>query len=150
TKFNSFSQEFPQLPHSIVGIKLAIYESTNMCKERRCRKVNKSKLQTTIPYNLYVNPETLEMEKKEIFYKDWIMVGHESQVKNIGEFFTFDLVGEPLIITKKNENQLNAMYNICPHRGTILERSDHGNKKILQCMYHEWTLHLDGKLNRAP
>ncbi|HLR92402.1 MAG TPA: aromatic ring-hydroxylating dioxygenase subunit alpha, partial [Atopostipes sp.] len=61
-----------------------------------------------------------------------------------------DLVGEPILITRNKDNELSAMYNICPHRGTIVEQNETGNKKIFQCMYHGWTFHLDGKLNRAP
>lgn len=113
-------------------------------------KESQTKIKQTIPYHSYVDPETLEVEKKKIFHKSWMMVGHLSEVEKVGDFFTFDLAGEPLIITRNKDYQLSAMYNICPHRGTKVERKEQGNKKIFQCMYHGWTFHLDGKLNRAP
>lgn len=113
-------------------------------------KKRETKLEHTIPYSMYVDEETLMKEKEKIFYHHWIMVGHESLVENIGDFFTFELLGEPLIITRNKNNELSAMYNICPHRGTKVEQHTSGNKKILQCMYHGWTFHLDGTLNRAP
>lgn len=113
-------------------------------------KESQTRLEHTIPYNSYVDPNKLNEEKKDIFNKNWIMIGHLSELENVGDFFTFDLAGEPLIITRNKDNELSAMYNICPHRGTIVEQKEKGNKKILQCMYHGWTFHLDGKLNRAP
>src|SRR5699024_3073766 len=109
-----------------------------------------NQLVNTISYDDYVNNDILEEEKKNIFYKDWIFVGHTSQVENIGDFFTFDLVGEPLIISRDRNNELNAFFNICPHRGTRVEKGDSGNKKIFMCSYHGWTFHLDGKVNRTP
>ncbi|RXT01538.1 aromatic ring-hydroxylating dioxygenase subunit alpha [Ammoniphilus sp. CFH 90114] len=112
--------------------------------------IKNEELIMTLPYNQYVDPGVLVKEKKEIFYKNWIMVGHTSQVKNIGDFFTFDLAGEPIIITRSTDDKLHAFYNICPHRGAIVERKESGNKKILQCSYHGWTFHLDGEVHRTP
>jgi phenylpropionate dioxygenase-like ring-hydroxylating dioxygenase large terminal subunit len=104
----------------------------------------------TLPYDRYVNPQVFNEERKKIFSKNWILVGHTSQVKNIGDFFTFEVAGEPIIVTRGTDGELRAFYNICPHRGTIVERSEQGNKKVLQCVYHGWTFNLDGKLHRAP
>lgn len=104
----------------------------------------------TLPYEWYVNPEIFNKERKQIFSKNWILVGHTSQVKNEGDFFTFDVAGEPIIVTHGMDGELRAFYNICPHRGTKVERSEQGNKKVLQCVYHGWTFKLDGNLHRAP
>jgi len=108
------------------------------------------KLEYTLPYNQYVDPKVLEGEKKNIFYKNWIMVGHTSQVEKVGDFFTFDLAGEPIIITRGKDEKLHAFFNICPHRGAKVERTEEGNKKIFQCIYHGWTFQLDGKVHKTP
>lgn len=107
-------------------------------------------LQPTLPYEMYVNQEVFDTERKEIFSKNWIFVGHTSQVKKVGDFFTFEVGGESILITHANDGKLRAFYNICPHRGTKVEQSEKGNKKILQCIYHGWTFKLDGHVNRAP
>ena len=78
------------------------------------------------------------------------MVGHVSQVREIGDFFTFEVAGEPLLIIRGEDEQIRAFYNICPHRGALVERSEEGNKKIFQCIYHGWTFQPDGKVHRAP
>lgn len=113
-------------------------------------KENLQQVEYTLPYQQYVDPQVLKEEKKKIFYKSWIMVGHTSQVEKPGDFFTFDLAGEPIIITHGTDGQLRAFYNICPHRGAKVEQKEHGNKKILQCIYHGWTFKLDGNVHKAP
>ncbi|WP_257350973.1 aromatic ring-hydroxylating oxygenase subunit alpha [Pseudalkalibacillus decolorationis] len=104
----------------------------------------------TQPYSRYVDPEIFNEERKKIFEKNWIFVGHTSQVEKVGDFLTLDVAGEPIIITHGTDGELRAFYNICPHRGMKVEQSDQGNKKVLQCGYHGWTFKLDGNVNRAP
>ncbi|MFD4707067.1 aromatic ring-hydroxylating dioxygenase subunit alpha [Gottfriedia sp. NPDC058432] len=107
-------------------------------------------LQTSLPYKTYVSQEIFDTERKKIFSKNWIFVGHTSQVKKVGDFFTFEVAGESILVTHANDGNIRAFYNICPHRGTKVEQSETGNKKILQCIYHGWTFNLDGHVNRAP
>ncbi|KMY55482.1 (2Fe-2S)-binding protein [Bacillus sp. FJAT-27231] len=104
----------------------------------------------TLPYENYVNPEVFEEERQKIFLKSWVLAGHVSQVERKGDFFTFEIAGESIIISRDQDGELHAFYNICPHRGAKVERSKEGNKKIFMCSYHGWTFHLDGKLNKAP
>ncbi len=114
------------------------------------RKKTARPLEHTLPYKKYADPQVFELERKSIFQNSWILAGHTSQVENIGDFFTIEIAGQPLIISRDKNNQLNAFYNICPHRGSRVEKSEQGNKKIFVCSYHGWTFHLDGTLNRAP
>ena len=100
-------------------------------------KENVHILHQTLPYKSYVSTEVFDTERKKIFSKNWIFVGHTSQVKNIGDFFTFEVAGEYILITHANDGKLRAFYNICPHSGTKVEQSEKGNKKNL-AMYLSW------------
>ncbi|MFF3023366.1 aromatic ring-hydroxylating dioxygenase subunit alpha [Gottfriedia sp. NPDC057948] len=104
----------------------------------------------TLTYDLYTDPKVLEQEQEKIFSKSWQLVGHISQLENVGDFFTAEVAGEPILVTRDKNEVIQAFYNVCPHRATKLEKNESGNKKILQCGYHGWTFHLDGKLNKAP
>ncbi|WP_047152985.1 aromatic ring-hydroxylating oxygenase subunit alpha [Aneurinibacillus tyrosinisolvens] len=104
----------------------------------------------TMPYYLYSDPKVLPEEQEKIFAKSWQYVGHVSQIQKIGDYFTCEVAGEPLIIVRGKDDQIRAFYNVCPHRATKLEKNSEGNKKILQCGYHGWTFNLDGSLNKAP
>lgn len=114
--------------------------------------INKTEQQfkRVLTYDKYTDPNVLHIEMDKIFSKSWQLVGHTSQVKENGQFFTTEVANEPLIIIKGNDGVVRAFYNVCPHRATILEPSEQGKKKILQCMYHGWTFKTDGELNRAP
>lgn len=107
-------------------------------------------LEYTLPYDKYVNSAVFEREKKKIFQNSWILAGHTSQVEKFGDFFTFNIANQSIIISRDQNNQLNAFYNVCPHRGAKVEKREQGNKKVFMCSYHGWTFHLDGKLNKAP
>lgn len=104
----------------------------------------------TLTYDLYTDPKVLEDEMEHVFSKSWQIVGHESQLDKPGKFFTTTVAGEPIIVIRGNDDVIRAFYNVCPHRATKLEKNESGKKKILQCGYHGWTFHLDGKLNKAP
>lgn len=113
-------------------------------------KANSNNINYTLPYKNYVEPEVFSKENEKIFAKKWIYVGHTSQVEKVGDFFTFEIATESIIISKDKDEKINAFYNICPHRGTRVEKSESGNKKVFVCSYHGWTFKLDGKVNRAP
>lgn len=104
---------------------------------------------TTLPKRWYVDPDFLTFEKKRIFQRTWQPVGRLDNVRRPGDYFTCELVGEPLVVTRGQDNQLRAFYNVCLHRaGNVAVGL--GNRKSLQCKYHGWTYGLDGKLLNAP
>jgi len=57
-----------------------------------------------------------ELEKDKIFSRTWQIVGHASQVANPGDFFTTELIGEPLLLVRGADGALRGFYNVCRHR----------------------------------
>ena len=102
----------------------------------------------TLPASLYTDPEIFAIEKERIFARTWQVVGHASQVAKPGDYFTAELVGEPLLIARANNGSLRGFYNVCRHRaGPAAEGC--GSRKLFRCAYHGWTYGLDGKLLSA-
>jgi choline monooxygenase len=102
----------------------------------------------TLPSSLYTDPAAFEAEKERIFRRSWQVVGHRDQVANAGDYFTTDLVGEPLLIVRDADGKLRAFYNVCRHRaGPPAEGC--GSRKLFRCGYHGWTYGLDGSLISA-
>lgn len=104
---------------------------------------------STMPARWYTDPRILELEKERIFHKTWQPVGRVDQVRRPGDFFTCDVVGQPLVVTRGLDHQLRAFYNVCPHRAGPVAVGQ-GNRKSLQCRYHGWTYDLQGHLMNAP
>ena len=104
---------------------------------------------TTMPSRWYIDPAFLELEKPKIFWKTWQPVGRLDQVLRPGDYFTADVVGERLVVTRGLDDQLRAFFNVCQHRAGPVAVGK-GNRKSLQCKYHGWTYDLNGRLMNAP
>ncbi len=103
----------------------------------------------TMPARWYVEPDFLKLEAEKIFYKTWQPVGRLDDLVRIGDFFSCEVLDQPLVLARNGEGELRAFYNVCPHRAAVVAQG-RGNRKSLQCKYHGWTYDLDGKLLRAP
>ncbi len=98
-----------------------------------------------LPAYIYTSPELFEMEKQKIFMKDWLAVARAEEVEKPGDYMTFNIMGEPIVVARNHDGELNAFYNVCAHRGVEVAAGE-GNLKHFQCPYHAWTYDLSGKL----
>ena len=98
----------------------------------------------------FVSPEVFAREQAEIFSKEWLLVGHQSQVAKPGDYFLAAIAGESVIVTRDRKSQVRGFYNVCRHRGTRLKEDTCGYAAAIQCPYHAWTYGLDGRLIGAP
>ncbi len=80
----------------------------------------------------------------------WIYVGHESQVKNPGDYFRTFIGRKPVVLVRDAEGEIRVIHNQCAHRGSLVVANDKGNTAEFQCCYHGWTYHLDGRLKAVP
>jgi phenylpropionate dioxygenase-like ring-hydroxylating dioxygenase large terminal subunit len=102
----------------------------------------------TLPAEFYFDADVFAAEKGVIFSRTWQVVGHRDQVKNAGDYFTTELVDEPLLIVRGGDGKLRGFYNVCRHRaGPPAEGC--GSRKLFRCGYHGWTYGLDGALLSA-
>jgi choline monooxygenase len=104
---------------------------------------------STLRAPLYCSKETFEDEKVKIFSSTWQLVGHVHQAANPGDYFTFELIGEPLLIARGDDGILRGFYNVCRHRAGH-PAAGCGNRKLFRCGYHGWTYRLDGALLVTP
>ncbi|MFA5121594.1 aromatic ring-hydroxylating dioxygenase subunit alpha [Zavarzinia sp.] len=102
-----------------------------------------------MPGAFYTDPALLEIEKEKVFRREWICIGHADEVKTPGDYFTTDLVGEPLLVTRNAAGEVNVLSNVCRHRGNIVAEG-RGKRNLHVCAYHAWSYDRDGRLVRAP
>ena len=100
--------------------------------------------------SLYSDPAIFELELERIFGAAWVYVGHESQVRNVGDFFCTQIAGKPIVVVRDAAGELQVLRNQCAHRGAMVVASDKGHTDEFQCCYHGWTYHLDGRLKAIP
>ena len=100
--------------------------------------------------SLYSDPAIFDLEMQRIFGAAWIYVGHESQVKNPGDYFATFIGKKPVVLVRDAEGAIRVIHNQCAHRGALVVANDKGHAEEFQCCYHGWTYHLDGKLKAVP
>src|SRR5437588_1710644 len=110
----------------------------------------------SLPQKYFVSSEIFVREQAEIFAKQWLLVGHQSQIAAAGDYIVQDVHRESIIVIRDKDEEILAFYNVCRHRGTRLkehragEASSCGHASTIQCPYHAWTYGLDGRLIGAP
>lgn len=99
----------------------------------------------------YIDEEIFERELESIFHKAWIYVGHETQVKQPGDYATLRIGRQPMIMVRDRDGRVQVLYNRCPHRGAMLCNGHMGNVGgTFMCSYHGWQFRLDGKVYGVP
>src|SRR5690606_3410817 len=100
---------------------------------------------------VYTDPELFQLEMDRIYGQAWIYVGHESQVKNPGDYHTTRIGDQDVIMTRGTDGKINVLYNRCPHKGAqLVAQGDGCAGKFFRCPYHAWTFKLDGSLLSVP
>src|ERR1700680_838469 len=104
----------------------------------------------TLARNYFVSLEIFADEREKIFSKQWLVVGHQSQIAKAGDYLVAEVADESLIIARDQQGAIRGFYNVCRHRGTRLKEDVRGHASAIQCPYHAWTYGLDGRLIGAP
>ncbi len=94
--------------------------------------------------------EILELERKKIFDRCWLDLGHESEIENPGDYRRRTVAGRPLFWVRGNDGKVRVFYNTCTHWGANVCRVDEGNAELFQCFYHAWTFNNKGELVSVP
>ncbi len=96
----------------------------------------------------YTDADYYEWEKKNVLYQGWHCLGRVDEIPNVGDFYTLNLLNEPIIIVRDTAHTVKVLSNVCRHRGMPVALGA-GNAKRFICTYHAWTYGLDGELLRA-
>src|SRR5882724_6748194 len=104
----------------------------------------------SLPQKYFVSPEVFSEEQEKIFSTQWLLVGHQSQIPDAGDYVVQQVIGESLIVIRDKSGEIRGFFNVCRHRGTRLKEDASGHASAIQCPYHAWTYGLDGRLIGAP
>jgi hypothetical protein len=67
--------------------------------------------------DLYIDEDVFDLEMEYLFASTWIFVGHESQIPNVGDYYTTTVGNEPVVMVRHTDKTIKVLYNRCPHRG---------------------------------
>ncbi|MFM9972572.1 MAG: aromatic ring-hydroxylating oxygenase subunit alpha [Burkholderiales bacterium] len=98
----------------------------------------------------YTDTSIFELERERIFGRCWLYAGHESEIKNHGDFVSRKIGGRPVIMVRGADGAIRILLNSCTHRGVIVCRDRAGNRDVFRCPYHAWTFNNQGALTAIP
>ncbi len=99
-----------------------------------------------LPRAFYTSQAIYDHDIAAVWNRNWIWVGHESQIPAAGDYFLFDYGPESLIIVRDRDDNVRAHLNVCRHRGSRVCTEGSGTARVFVCPYHAWTYELSGEL----
>jgi phenylpropionate dioxygenase-like ring-hydroxylating dioxygenase large terminal subunit len=103
-----------------------------------------------LPRDRYLAPDVFEQEYTQVFSRQWLFVGHRSQLDGPGAYLVEEILGESVVVTRVEDGGLKAFLNVCRHRGHRICDGPSGRVQRFVCPYHRWTYSLTGELLGAP
>ncbi len=100
--------------------------------------------------NIYTDPEIFELEMERIWGRAWIYVGHDSQVKEPGDYFATNIGKQPVVMIRHKDGEVCVLFNRCGHKGAQVVGDGCGNARQLRCSYHGYVFDTDGALIHIP
>lgn len=101
------------------------------------------------PGYIYDSPEVFALEKQKIFMADWLCIGRVEEFEKPGQYRTYRIFDEPVLVVRDQTGALKAFSNTCVHRGVEVVQGS-GTLQRFTCPYHAWVYDLDGRLEIAP
>jgi phenylpropionate dioxygenase-like ring-hydroxylating dioxygenase large terminal subunit len=102
-----------------------------------------------IPKQRYTSREFAQLEWERMWTKVWLLAGRASDAPNPGDYVTFEIGPESVLIVRQRDGSLAARYNVCMHRGNRLREPGRGHASEFRCLFHGWRYDLDGRLLAA-
>jgi phenylpropionate dioxygenase-like ring-hydroxylating dioxygenase large terminal subunit len=103
-----------------------------------------------LPAWVYNNAELTRLEQERILMPSWQLVCHVNSIPNPGDFQTFDLGTESVLVLRERDGAIRAFHNVCRHRGARLLDGAGNCSPTITCPYHGWSYRHDGRLIGTP
>jgi len=100
----------------------------------------------SLEQKFYTDPDFYKLDLENIFYRDWLFVGHDCELPKTGSYMTVQVGAYPVVIVRDAQGGIRAFHNSCRHRGSRICSAEKGTAAKLVCPYHQWTYELNGRL----
>ncbi len=82
--------------------------------------VRLDEVSATLPSAFYYDRAHHELELRQIWHKEWLLVGRADKIAAVGDYQVVEVGDQSVIVTRGRDHRLRAFHNTCRHRGSIL------------------------------
>jgi phenylpropionate dioxygenase-like ring-hydroxylating dioxygenase large terminal subunit len=101
-----------------------------------------------LPVEAYVSAAYARAEDERLWGKVWQVACREEDIPKVGDYYTYDILDESVIVVRSAPDAISAYYNVCLHRGRRLTKGC-GHAAKFHCKFHGWQWQLNGENSRV-
>jgi phenylpropionate dioxygenase-like ring-hydroxylating dioxygenase large terminal subunit len=105
----------------------------------------------------YISEDYVRAERGKLWRKVWQQAGRVEEIPEVGNYLTYDILDDSILIVRTAPDKIRAYYNVCSHRGRRLVDTPKGAKSacgkqnhLFVCGFHGWRYNLDGQCTHVP
>jgi phenylpropionate dioxygenase-like ring-hydroxylating dioxygenase large terminal subunit len=103
-----------------------------------------------LPPWTYAHAGLTRLEHERVLLPSWQLACHVSDVAQPGDYLTFDIGPESIMVLRDMSGTIRAFHNVCRHRAARLLEGSGSCPGAVTCRYHGWTYTLEGALRGLP
>lgn len=100
-----------------------------------------------VPQEGHICPKMAHLERQRLWPRVWQMACREEEIPQPGNFVTYDILEQSIIVVRSQDGAIKAFHNVCLHRGQQLTKGC-GSVTKFHCRFHGWQWSLNGELLR--
>lgn len=103
------------------------------------------------PVEAYISEDYVRAERDKLWRKVWLQAGRLDDIPEVGNFITYDILDDSVLIVRTDADTVKAYHNVCTHRGRRLvdtppgERNARGKRVKFVCGFHGWSFDHQGQ-----
>jgi len=103
-----------------------------------------------LPPWAYTSAAANRLEIEHVLKPSWQLACHISNIAAPGDYTTFELGHDSIVVLRGRDHEIRAFHNVCRHRAARLVEGNGTCRGAITCPYHGWTYNLDGTLRGLP
>jgi phenylpropionate dioxygenase-like ring-hydroxylating dioxygenase large terminal subunit len=109
-----------------------------------------SPIARALPAWVYNHPQLPRIEYERLLKPSWQIVCHVSSVPRPGDYIALEIGEESVLVMRDSQGGIQALYNVCRHRGARLLEGAGNCPGAITCPYHGWSYKLSGEFLGMP
>ena len=108
--------------------------------------IRKELLSEPVTYGVepFISESYARAEREKLWGKVWQHACRVEELSNVGDYVTYDILDDTILIVRSEPGKISAFYNVCAHRGRRL-MDGCGHATQFRCKYHAWRYNLKGE-----